>query len=136
MSRSLSPPASEYLESIAKWFTTAEVKEVVVEDQNMSDSKMFKCVDMARFNILEPLLSELKLKSAGFTLWRVSGNITIEKKKGLDNLFFPLSIDENGIEVGGTKLMRHDFMRLTSDQPWSGDLDFLLVVIPEGKKIT
>lgn len=58
------------------------------------------------------------------------------KKKGLENIFFPLSINESRIEVGDTTLMPYNFVRLTMDQPWSGDLDFLLVVIPEEKKNT
>lgn len=36
--------------------------------------------------------------------------------------------------MGNTTLMPFDFKRLTMDQPWSGDLDFLLVVIPEERK--
>jgi hypothetical protein len=56
MSDSLSPRASEYLESIAKWFTTAEVKAV---NQNMA-----RCIDGDRFSILKPLLKELNLEKA------------------------------------------------------------------------
>lgn len=56
MSDSLSPRASEYLQSIAKWFTTAQVEAV---NQNMS-----RCTDENRFNVLKPLLKELSLEKA------------------------------------------------------------------------
>lgn len=66
----------------------------------------------------------------------MSGNITIEKEKGRDYFFFPLNIGNNGILVGGTTLMPYHFMRLTMDQPLSGDLDFLLIAIEKEEKTT
>ncbi|KAJ0423022.1 hypothetical protein BJY00DRAFT_279249 [Aspergillus carlsbadensis] len=123
MSDPLSPQASEYLESIAKWFTTAKVEAV--------NPTMSRCIDEDRFSLLKPFLEELNLEKAGFTLWRVTGNIVIKKKPGHENLFFPLGINKNGIKVGGTTIMPYNFKQLTMDQPWSGGLDFLLVVRPE-----
>lgn len=58
MSESLSPRASEYLESIAKWFTTAKVEAV---NQNSS-----RCIDEDRFEVLKPLWEELNLEKEVF----------------------------------------------------------------------
>ncbi|KAL2811155.1 hypothetical protein BDW59DRAFT_60425 [Aspergillus cavernicola] len=123
MPDSLSPRASAYLKSVAEWFAKAQIKAV--------NANMSRCIDNGRFEALKPFLREANLEKRGFTLWRVTGNILIEKEEGLDNLFFPLGISETGITVGDKTLMPYDFLRLTMEQPLSGKLDFLLVVIPE-----
>lgn len=120
---SLSPTASRCLTSVAKWFATAQVK---AENPNMS-----RCIDEGRFGALQPLLEELGLEKRGFTLWRVSGNILIEKDDGYDNLFFPLSLDQEEIKVGNELLKPGSYVRLSNSQPLNGKLDFLIVVVPE-----
>lgn len=69
--------------------------------------------------------------SQGFTLWRVSGNILIEKDDGYDNLFFPLSLDQEEIKVGNELLKPGSYVRLSNSQSLNGRLDFLIVVVPE-----
>jgi hypothetical protein len=58
MPDSLSPQASKYLESVAKWFAKAEVK--------AQNSELSRCTDKDRFDILKPLLKELNLEKAVF----------------------------------------------------------------------
>ncbi|EEH06971.1 hypothetical protein HCBG_05191 [Histoplasma capsulatum G186AR] len=109
------------LDELAKWFRAAEM---VTQGKNT-----WRCVDMARFQKVYPLLSKLKLdKGCKFTLYRISGYTTILKGPGFDNLFFPLL---GAVDIHGVRFEPGKYTRFTSNQVVDAQLDFLIISVPE-----
>jgi hypothetical protein len=66
-------------------------------------------------------------------VWRLSGTTTIEKERGFDSLFFPLHIESGELRVAGHVLEPVNYMRFTSPQTLSAQLDCLIVLAPEAR---
>ncbi|EEH34992.1 hypothetical protein PAAG_06039 [Paracoccidioides lutzii Pb01] len=114
--------AKRDLDELAEWFRTAEM---VAQGEST-----WRCVDIAKFQKINPLLTKLDVDKDGckFTLYRISGCMTIQKGPGLHNFFFPLL---GTVDIHGVRLEPGKFTRFTTDQDIDAQLDFLVISVPE-----
>ncbi|KAI1955348.1 hypothetical protein LOZ58_006805 [Ophidiomyces ophidiicola] len=122
MALTLNNDATERLQELGKWFKTANI---TLEKENV-----WRCVDPDRFEKWKPFLNCLGLykEGNGFTLWRVSGNVTIGPDRGYYGLFFPIS---GAADISNYHVNPGEYIQFTEPQLISANLDFLTALVQE-----
>lgn len=127
------------LESLAKWVSSAEMKE------EKGEINLLACVDTAREKNARPLLKKLgyttvtrfnpikcenesnQLQGHSVLLLRICGETSIKKPDGRTLLFFPLSSD---VQVEGETLQPGSIIQLTKNLKLDTRLDCMIVIPP------
>lgn len=110
------------LESLAKWVSSAEMKE------EKGEINLLACVDTAREKNARPLLKKLGYTTGhSVLLLRICGETSIKKPDGRTLLFFPLSSD---VQVEGETLQPGSFIQLTKNLKLDTRLDCMIVIPP------
>ncbi|KAJ5568935.1 hypothetical protein N7450_011421 [Penicillium hetheringtonii] len=112
------------LESLAKWVSSAEMKE------EKGEINLLACVDTAREKNARPLLKKLGYTTSqghSVLLLRICGETSIKKPDGRTLLFFPLSSD---VQVEGETLQPGSFIQLTKNLKLDTRLDCMIVIPP------
>ncbi|GBF66696.1 hypothetical protein TMEN_9416 [Trichophyton mentagrophytes] len=122
MALTLNNDATEYLQTLGKWFQTAKIS---LEKENV-----WRCVDPKRIEKWKPFLECLDLykEGNGFVLWRISGSLTIGPDSGYHGLFFPIS---GAVDISGSRVNPGEYIKFTKPQLIDAKLDFLTALIPE-----
>lgn len=122
MSTKIQADAVPELESLAKWVSSAEMKE------EKGEINLLACVDTAREKNAAPLLKKLGYTTGhSVLLLRICGETTIKKPDGRTLLFFPLSSD---VQVEGETLQPGSFIRHTKHLKLDTRLDCMIVIPP------
>lgn len=127
------------LESLAKWVSSAEMKE------EKGKINLLGCVDEAREEKARPLLKKLgyitvlrsnlfkwenesdQVQGHSVLLLRICGKASITKPDGRTLLFFPLSGD---VQVEGEILEPGSFIQLTKSLDLDTRLDCMIIILP------